>query len=525
MYFRFDDAYAKNPARPVLSQLYVVAPADFGQRRTCRAGVAEAEAATVAQLLDPALDVNRGDGKFGLPPFFQNLLPEGPLRKQLVGDLGLEVNDELGLLAACGGDLPGDVWADAETLDEVALGRLIGQSRDSYEMSSGQVPTPQQTSISGVQPKVALVDGRPGPLRDALQAIGRRSTSSASCRRREYDRLPEVEYSSLKLAAAAGVNTCEFRSNRLSAIADQLPYALQKDERNFLLVSRFDRDVDTETRRLHMEDFAQVTGTPSEHKYSGTYAAIGLLLKRRSARGEADVAELLRRIKVSELLGNYDAHLKNFSLVYPPGQARPELSKAYDIVAYGVYFRGSGHGLQFFPGQKDSGLLDARDAAPARQCLGHPGKAAVAKSLRLASTGDEDLAGPVEDAAAVTPAHRARLAEHIQTNPASRHGAGAIPTPSGSSASRPQLFGTIEKNGPRLPSNQFWLKSSAARRYFSSACAASRSSRATTFDSSRSTTRLRPRSLISVASSRGWPSGPVLEPISQSEISTLRAAR
>jgi hypothetical protein len=36
---------------------------------------------------------------------------------------------------------------------------------------------------------------------------------------------------------------------------------------------------------------------------------------------------------------------------------------------------------------------------------------------------------------------------------------------------------------------------------------------------------LRPRSLISVASSSGWPSGPVLEPISQSEISTLRAAR
>ncbi|CAN7453856.1 type II toxin-antitoxin system HipA family toxin [Variovorax sp. LjRoot290] len=415
VYFRFDDEYAKNPARPVLSQLYVVAPATSGSAERVAQAIAEAEAATVAQLLDPALDVNRGDGNFGLPPFFQNLLPEGPLRKQLVGDLGLDANDELGLLAACGGDLPGDVWANAETLDEVALGRLIGQSRDSYEMSSGQVPTPQQTSISGVQPKVALVLGGPGRYvmrskqSDEQHFIGKLPTG-------EYDRLPQVEYSSLTLAAAAGVNICEFRLEPLSAIADQLPYALQKDERSFLLVSRFDRDVDTETRRLHMEDFAQVTGTPSEYKYSGTYAAIGLLLKRRSAKGEADVAELLRRIKVSELLGNYDAHLKNFSLVYSPGQTKPELSKAYDIVAYGVYLSGSGHGLPFFPNQTQRTLLTPKTLRELGNAWDIP-----EKQLR------EVVASCVEQAMKTWPsllkalplsaAHRTRLAEYIQTNP------------------------------------------------------------------------------------------------------------
>lgn len=414
VYFRFDDAYAKNPRRPVLSQLYVVSPAVSGSSERLAQAVAEAEAATVAQLLDPALDVNRGDGKFGLPPFFQNLLPEGPLRRQLVGDLGLEVNDELGLLAACGGDLPGDVWADAESLDEPALGRLIGQSRDSYEMSSGQVPTPQQTSISGVQPKVALVEGGPGRyvMRsrqvDGRHFIGKLPTA-------EYDRLPEVEYSSLKLAAAAGVDSCEVALQPLSAIADQLPYALQKDERNFLLVSRFDRDVDTDTRRLHMEDFAQVTGTPSELKYSGTYAAIGLLLKRRSAKGEADVAELLRRIKVSELLGNYDAHLKNFSLVYLPGQARPELSKAYDIVAYGVYFKGSGHGLQFFPGQKDRALLTPGTLRQLANAWDIPEKQlseVVADCVDQAMRAWPGLLKTLP----LTSAHRLRLAEHIEAN-------------------------------------------------------------------------------------------------------------
>lgn len=359
VYFRFDDAYAKDPGRPVLSQLYVVAPALGGDAQSAAQAVAAAEAATVAQLLDPALDVNRGDGKFGLPPFFQNLLPEGPLRKQLIGDLGLDVNDELGLLAACGGDLPGDVRADAETLDDSALGRLIGQSRDSYEMSSGQVPTPQQTSISGMQPKVALVLAAPGRyVMRSRQTAGRHFIGKLPTT--EFERLPEVEYSALKLAAAAGVDVCEVSLEPLSVIADRLPYAMQQDGRNFLLVSRFDRDVDTPTRRLHIEDFAQVTGTFSDNKYAGTYAAIGLLLKRRSTQGQADVDELLRRIKVSELLGNYDAHLKNFSLIYPLGEAGPRLSKAYDIVAYGIYLSGSGHGLQFLPGQDKRTLLTPR---------------------------------------------------------------------------------------------------------------------------------------------------------------------
>jgi len=53
VYFRFDDAYATAAGRPVLSQLYCAAT----------------EERTIAQLLDPALDVNRGDGKGGLPPF------------------------------------------------------------------------------------------------------------------------------------------------------------------------------------------------------------------------------------------------------------------------------------------------------------------------------------------------------------------------------------------------------------------------------------------------------------------------
>lgn len=62
----------------------------------------------------------------------------------------------------------------------------------------------------------------------------------------------------------------------------------------------------------------------------------------RSARGEDDLHEFLRRLTVNELLGNPDAHLKNFGFLHrTPRHA--ELSPAYDILAYSAWLRFSGH--------------------------------------------------------------------------------------------------------------------------------------------------------------------------------------
>ncbi|MBP0599470.1 type II toxin-antitoxin system HipA family toxin [Herbaspirillum sp. LeCh32-8] len=339
-YFRFDDDYAiQGASRPILSQLYSAA----------------SEERTRAQLLDPTLAANRGDGRGGLPPFFQNLLPEGQLRKHLVQRAGLAPDDEFGLLAYCGKDLPGDVSAVAEELDERGLGRLLGQGHDSYEMSSGQLPVPGGESLSGVQPKLALVRQAGG--RYVMRSRDRAGAHFiAKLPATDYPNMPQVEFASLTLAAAAGVDTCKFELEPLSAIAEHLPFGLRNDASRFLLVHRFDRDAPTPTTRLHMEDFAQVTGTAPGAKYVGTYAAIGVVLAERSARGVEDVFELLRRIKVNELLGNFDAHLKNFSLLYRKPQ-EAVLSPAYDIVAYAAYVGGDGHALAFVPGQKGKQLL------------------------------------------------------------------------------------------------------------------------------------------------------------------------
>jgi serine/threonine-protein kinase HipA len=91
---------------------------------------------------------------------------------------------------------------------------------------------------------------------------------------------------------------------------------------------RFDR---VANRRIHIEDLAQAFGFYAHEKYKGaSYESIGRLLF--DLDGERALAEFVRRLAFSVLVGNADAHLKNWSLIYPDTQ-QAMLSPAYDLVA------------------------------------------------------------------------------------------------------------------------------------------------------------------------------------------------
>ena len=74
------------------------------------------------------------------------------------------------------------------------------------------------------------------------------------------------------------------------------------------------------------------------------------------ALGETAAEELIRRVMVNEMLGNYDAHVKNFGVLYRDGRT-PALSPAYDVVAYAAYLGGRGHALRFVPGGEKQARL------------------------------------------------------------------------------------------------------------------------------------------------------------------------
>ncbi|MEB0138891.1 MULTISPECIES: HipA domain-containing protein [unclassified Undibacterium] len=75
-----------------------------------------------------------------------------------------------------------------------------------------------------------------------------------------------------------------------------------------------------------------------------------------------------------EMIGNFDAHVKNFSLLYETATA-PCLSPTYDIVAYSGYLAGEGNGLKFFPDSKEREKLLPAIVRRLANFLGIPEKA------------------------------------------------------------------------------------------------------------------------------------------------------
>ena len=291
-----------------------------------------------------------------LPAFFQNLLPEGPLRRHLEELRGCGPGDHFDLLAACGTDLPGNVYAYPAHLDADALAAVVTQHNDALEMSVTADPMPEATSLSGVQPKLALVAQHGRYVARTRDVQG--THIIAKLPTVEYPLLPEVEELSLRLAQAAGADVCAAWLAPLEQIVADQPFVLG-ESRHFLAVRRFDRGPEG---HIHCEDFAQILRIQPEEKYThpaATYATMASTLRGGMGlgqQGEAAAEELIRRAMINEMLGNYDAHVKNFGVLYRDGRT-PALSPAYDVVAYAAYLGGRGHALRFVPGGEKQARL------------------------------------------------------------------------------------------------------------------------------------------------------------------------
>ena len=112
-------------------------------------------------------------------------------------------------------------------------------------------------------------------------------------------------------------------------------------DRQFLLVERYDRvmDVSGEQHRLHQEDFCQALGVVPEMKYQnegGPDLPQCFALVRRVTRPSApQILRLFDYVIFNALIGNHDAHAKNFSLLYSGNH--PVLAPFYDTLSTAVY--------------------------------------------------------------------------------------------------------------------------------------------------------------------------------------------
>jgi serine/threonine-protein kinase HipA len=274
---------------------------------------------------------------FGLHSFFDNLVAEGWLARAQARALDIRADDRFARLLAFGLDCPSAVSVidpRPATTPDLTLGTV-------EEIAA----LTNRASISGVQPKLFAVRER-GKFRPAQR--GEPSTHIAKLPSAELEGLVELEYLTTRAAAALLPD---------DQIVPVEVAAVENVHGPCLLVQRFDRAADG--AKIHFEEFNQLLGRPSEAKYEGSYGEMAaFILANQQRQREQDVDRLFRRVLVCILLGNNDAHAKNFALLYTPEGFR--LAPFYDIVAASVYarFRRSGLALKIVKGTNLHSLSD-----------------------------------------------------------------------------------------------------------------------------------------------------------------------
>lgn len=296
--FEFDASYVASASRPVLGRWFE------------------------DQLIEPP----RTFPGAPLPNYFRNLLPEGALRKIVERRLGPSAIPEYTMLLRLGENLPGAVRVIS---DEFDLGPL-----EASEHERRDVNDPFRFALTGVQPKLALSEVDDKLTMPVEGATGHWIAKFGSP---AYQRLVDNEFVMLDWAQRCGLDVPENRVIRASEI-EGIPADFDTDQ-DVLIVRRFDREGD---RRIHQEDFAQVFDIPPEQRYAwevvelgwSHYGSIGAVIF--ALCGEDDFREYMRRLAFMVLSGNSDAHLKNWSLLYPDGM-KPRLAPVYDVVSTVVY--------------------------------------------------------------------------------------------------------------------------------------------------------------------------------------------
>jgi serine/threonine-protein kinase HipA len=292
---------------------------------------------------DGSLVENTRPTRARVSPFFSNLLPEAHLREYLAARGGVHPDREFFLIWLLGADLPGAI--EIRSIDGTPPPSVaINDDR------SNRGDEPFRFSLAGVQLKFsALMEASKG-LTLPVNGIGGDWIVKLPSPR--FETVPENEYAMMTLARAVGIDVPDVRLVATKDIG-HLPQDLPEAFGQSLAVRRFDRP--TTGKRVHIEDFAQVFGVYPERKYEkASYGSIARALWLET--GEEGITEFTRRLVFNALIGNADAHLKNWSLIYPDGRAA-KLAPAYDLVATIPYIAGDALALSL-GGTKEFAKVD-----------------------------------------------------------------------------------------------------------------------------------------------------------------------
>lgn len=266
--------------------------------------------------------------------FFAGILPEEGKREMVARNLGISKNNDFAMIERIGGECAGAVTF-IPTGEALPIHDFKYRPLADHELLHILELLPRQPlmagedgvrlSLAGAQDKIAVhVDGN----KISVPLGGAPSTHILKPAIERFEGLVFNEAFCMKLAAAIGLQVAGVEIRKVHNI-------------DYLLVERYDRHIEKDgtIERLHQEDFCQALGVASENKYQ-TEGGPGLkdcfaLLRAASSRPVVDLAHFLDAVIFNLLVGNHDAHGKNFSLLYHSKNTR--LAPLYDLIST-VYY-------------------------------------------------------------------------------------------------------------------------------------------------------------------------------------------
>jgi serine/threonine-protein kinase HipA len=256
---------------------------------------------------------NRG----ALHPIFEMNLPEGYVRRYISERLRRYTRvDDMLFLAIQGNNGVGRLAYDAGLEDEGMVPEALAEI---LHWGGGKSLFPEllerhlfETTLSGMQPKVAITAESTGKA-SLVQSAYIVKTSGD-----DYPQLPLNEYICMRLARAAGLATPDFWLS---------------DDQTLFIMERFDYQ---QGLALGMEDFCVLMGRSGEERYLGSYENAARVVTTYT-HSHSELIRFFDYVMFNCLIGNGDAHLKNFALLYKSPETPPWLSPIYDVVCTQVY--------------------------------------------------------------------------------------------------------------------------------------------------------------------------------------------
>ncbi len=270
---------------------------------------------------------------FECKAFFAGLLPEDLIKTKISEKLKISEENNFSLLEILGGDCAGAISLEPDSKKKnttIYQSKLI-EDKDLKKILLSLEEEPLLTSegirlsLAGAQNKIALLKKKNKLYIPGTNEI---TTHIIKPNIRKFKDTVFNEFICMSLAKLCGIDVAEVDVGS----AEDLPY---------LIIQRFDRVKfgNGKLKRIHQEDFCQALGISPEKKYQKeggpSIKSCANLIDQITNKPGLDKIKFLDIIIFNFLIGNNDAHGKNFSLALDTKSTK--LTSFYDLLSTEIY--------------------------------------------------------------------------------------------------------------------------------------------------------------------------------------------